>query len=520
MLRTPYDLFLLLVVGLGTALTAAGQAAAPASPQDLKGMTTFSQTARLVVLDVVVTDKAGQIVPGLGKDDFNILEDGRPQTVRSFEGVEEHRLPAAVQIDSTADLVKAPQAPVTVLVLDELNTAFSDMSYAREELKSYIERQPAVLTQATTLLVVSNTRFQVLQDYTLNRQKLLTALHNHFPEYPWRLMHSGKGGPGTAERLALSLGSLEQIAQATGGHPGRKNLIWVGRGFPAVNTQESTDREAASLLQAMRHATDVLREARITLSSIDPTIASSGTVLIETPDDLDSAENENGTDPFAGDMNFELLAPATGGRVYASRNDVDAEIGTTIRDGANYYTLSYTPTSSSDAAQPYRRIQVKMNRPGLTATTRNGYYMPASAAAAATPGALNVKKLAFDMGSAANSNLAYTGLTVRARRLPQSETFAVQVETKDLSQQAAANGGAEAEITLLIACFDHGKMIAHQTAEMKAQIPASTSARQTAEFHLRFPIPAEADRVRVVVRDAVNGKVGTADLTPLEFRTK
>ena len=519
MSHTPHQCFLLLAVGLAASLAAVGQAAPPDRLPTPKEIPTFSQATRLVVLDVVVTDEAGQIVPGLGRDDFSLLEDGRPQAIRNFEGLEEHRLPAAVQIESTADLAKAPQTPVTVLVLDELNTAFTDMSYARQALKSYIERQPATLTQPTTLLVVNNTRFQVLQDYTLNRQHLLTALHNHFPEYPWRLMHSGKGGPGAAERLASTLGSLEQIAQATSGHAGRKNLVWVGRGFPAINIQQSTDREAAVPQQALRHAIGVLREARITLSSIDPTIASSGAVLIETPDDLDAAENDNGSDPFAGEMNFQLLAPASGGRVYAARNDVDAEIGTIVRDGENYYTLSYTPGNGSDAAPAYRRIQVKMNRPGLTATTRNGYYMQPAGVVGALPGEskLDTRKLAFDLGSAANSNLAYTGLIVRARRLPDGDSFAVLVESKDLSRQAGNDGDSNGEITLMIASFNGSRMLTHQIGEMKAHFAAATPY---AEFHLRAPIPAEANRVRVVVRDAVNGKIGTADLAPPEFRAK
>jgi VWFA-related protein len=511
-------------MGIATGLAWGQNTAPPALPSQTSydGVPTFSLTTRLVVLDVVVTDKAGQIVRGLGKEDFTILEDGAAQSVRSFEGLEKHALPPEVKIESTADLAKAPDAPVSILVLDELNTAFGDMSFARASLTSYLNHQPAVLTQPTTLLVVNNSKFQVLQDYTLDREKLLAVLRKHFPEYPWRLMRSGKGGPGAAERLAMSLGSLEQVAQASSGHPGRKNLIWVGRGFPAINTKESTDREAAVLLQAMQHAFDILRDARITMSSIDPTIASSGTTLIETPDDLDSAENDNGTDPLAGDMNFELLAPATGGRVYNSRNDVDAMIGTTIRDGSNYYTLTYKPGNGSDAAQPYRRIQIKMNRPGLKATTRNGYYIQPSAPAVENAEALDQqrKKLAFDLGSAANSNISYTGLSLTAHRLPSNGEFAVTVDAKDLQAIFKDSGDSEAEVTLIIASFNDRRMLAHQIAEMKARILPSTATRQTAEFHLKTSIPSDTTRVRVVMRDANNGKIGTADLSPEEFKGK
>lgn len=506
----------------GIALTLAVAAQVPlSSPASSAPVATFSLTSRLVVLDIVVTDKQGHIVPGLAKDDFSIFENGKPQSIRSFEDIETHRFPSGLKIQSTADLAKAPETPVTILVLDELNTRFEDMNFAREAAETFLNRQPAVLQQPTALLVVSNTSFQVLQDYTLDRQALLAALKNHFPEYPWKLMHSGKGGPGTAERLAMSLGSLEQIAQSSAGHPGRKNLVWIGRGFPAVNTQESTDRESAVLQQALRRVIAIMRDSRITLSSIDPTIASAGTVLVETPDDLDIAENSNGSDPFAGEMNFELLAPATGGRIYASRNDVDAAIDTTVRDGGNYYTLSYSPASASDAAQAYRRIQVKMNRAGFTATTRNGYYLdavPASATAASSGLDVMRKKIAFDLGSAANSNLAYTGLAVTAPSPAKSlDSLTVHIDTKDLSLRALNDGASQAEVTILVACFDDRKMIAHEIRELTAHIDASAG---TAEFRVPAAIPSAASRVRIVARDAANGKMGTTDINWSAVRAK
>jgi VWFA-related protein len=506
----------------------AGAQASATAPQTVApqaNIPTLKVTARLVVLDVVVTDKAGNLVPGLSAKDFTIYEDKTPQKIRSFEGPQLHVLPPGVEINSTADLAKAPNAPVSVLVLDELNTRFSDMSFARQSLEKYLKAQPAVLTQPTTLLVVSNTKFVVLHDYTLDRQALLTALDKHFPEYPWRMMNSGKGGPGAAERLAMSLGSLEQIAQATSGHPGRKNIVWVGPGFPAINTAESTDKEAAAIAGAMTHIINVMRDARITLTTIDPTIASSGTVLIETPDDLDAAENDNGSDPFAGDASFQLLAPATGGRVYASRNDVDAEIGESILDGNNYYTLSYAPTNHDDVAQPYRRIGIKMNVPGLTATTRNGYYTqtsapPPMATSADVKQAMN--KLAFDLGSAANSTMAYTGLPVAAHRLSDlPAAFGVSVETKALDFEQKADGVPQAEVTVMVASFNRdNKMIAHQIQEMQARQKPGTEPASTTEFRIPVTIPGGTTRVRVIVRDTVTGKMGTADLAPAAFAGK
>src|ERR1039458_5512002 len=280
--RTQQVASLAFAAGILAGCVAAAQAPISQTPSPQKPTPVLTVNARIVVLDVVVTDKAGNLVPGLTRGDFTIYEDQTQQTIRSFETPDQHVLPPGVSIDSTADLAKAPDAPVTLLVLDELNTRFEDMSFARNSLEKYLNAQPATLNQPTALIAATNTRFQLLQDYTLNRQAVLTALKNHFPEYPWRLMQSGKTGPGAAERLAMSLGSLEQIAEAVSGHPGRKNVIWVGRGFPAINIQDSADQEAAVIQKAMQHVIDVMRDARITLTTIDPTANTTAIVDIET----------------------------------------------------------------------------------------------------------------------------------------------------------------------------------------------------------------------------------------------
>ena len=55
---------------------------------------TLKVTTRIVVLDVVVTDKKGNLVHrDLTRDDFTIFEDKHPQTIRSFEPPSEHRMP-------------------------------------------------------------------------------------------------------------------------------------------------------------------------------------------------------------------------------------------------------------------------------------------------------------------------------------------------------------------------------------------------------------------------------------------
>lgn len=485
---------------------------------------TFVANSRLVVLDVVVTDKSGQLVEDLRQDDFTIHEDKQPQKIFSFEAPAQHHLAQNVEINSTADLAKAPEAPVTLLVLDELNTSFEDMSYAREQLKKYLNQQPETLPEPTALFAATNTGFDVLGDYTRNRQALLTVLGSHMPQYPWRMAMGEKTGAAAVERLAMALGTLEQIGKAMAGHPGRKNLIWVGRGFPSVDVSGSvdiSDQQAATIEGAVQKVIDILRDARVTITTIDPTVNAVSTIDIESAEDLVTSENENGEDPFQGEVNFALLAPATGGRVYQSRNDVGAEIGAAERDGDNYYTLSYMPTGASDQAAAYRQIVVTVDRPGLVVRTRSGYYaQPDTSVPASTANSQDLKnfkaELAFELGSAANGSLQYTTLPASVSAVSgQPGTFIVHVDSHVLGWQGLDSEMSQAEITLLVASFDgHNKMLTHKASEMTARIRTAnfgTSQPATADFVVTATIPERAVRLRFVVRDAHNGKLGTVD---------
>src|SRR5881275_2542879 len=80
----------------------------------------FQTTTRAVVLDVVVTDSAGRPVHDLTKADFRIVENGAPQEIASFEAANVHLHPLS-ETDRTQ----------TVLILDEMNTRFEDLAFAR-----------------------------------------------------------------------------------------------------------------------------------------------------------------------------------------------------------------------------------------------------------------------------------------------------------------------------------------------------------------------------------------------------
>ncbi len=485
-----------------------------AAPQTLK------VTARIVVLDVVVTDKTGNPVHrDLTRDDFAVLEDGQPQTVRSFETPSEHRMPASDKaiVNSAADLKKIGDAPVTVLVLDELNSRFEDMSFSRQMLVKYLAAQPEVLKQPAVLMVAMNNTFQQLHDYTQSRDELIQSVTKHMPEYPWRMVNSGKAGPGTVERMAQVIAALQQIAQASAGTPGRKNLIWVGNGFPSANLVGLEQTQADQIEAAMRRCTARLLAARITMYTINPTANSTSVIEVDTPDDLNTSLDENGSDPFgAGTVSFTNFAPSTGGIAFTGRNDLNNVIAEGVAKGQDYYTLSYSPTNTSEDAARFRKIRIVMKDPSLHATTRDGYY-PETAAdlnpvlektMSSQQVAANLK---LDLSAALTTTISYNGLSVDAAKAA-GDTYVIQVAETGIGWSDPGPDGAQHTVATVAAGWynSKGKLLGHVIRE-------ETCPRRNnyagASFILPVALSAHVARIRFVVRDTFNGHMGTVDLT-------
>ena len=201
--------------------------------------TTLYVTARSVVLDVVVLDKKGRPVTGLDRSQFSILENKVPQALSSFDPPSAHLMPAGSAIHAivhgTEDLTKIGNAPVNLLVFDELNTKWDQTAYARLQMEQFLKAQPEVLPVPTLLLAAGDSRFVVLHEYTQSRTCLLDSIRTYLPQMPSQMMRGSSGNTGI-ELLEQTLGTLSQIAESARGTPGRKNVIWVGSGYPSINT--------------------------------------------------------------------------------------------------------------------------------------------------------------------------------------------------------------------------------------------------------------------------------------------
>jgi VWFA-related protein len=404
-------------------LAAFGFGVAAFAQQDEGSRTaTIKVQTQIVVLDVAATDAQGRAVLDLRPEEFRVYEKNVPQVVRSFEPPTAHELPpdqvGKLVVDSTADLGKIVQAPITVLILDELNMNFQDEVYERDKVTEWLKRQPAILPQPTALMAATYSQFVVVRDFTQSRDALLEALRKHSGGVLWRTDSNGRVGSQASENMFATMGALEQVAQAMRGVPGRKNVLWVGNGFPAVNLGDVGRTSANEIDAAMRHLSTVMLHARVTLTVIGGPLMDFHPVVVETQSDADmmSSTGGDGLSIAQGGMKFANLAPPTGGHAYSGQNDIAGAIARTIDGGSHYYTLSYRPSDPSSDPTIYRRIRVEVTRPGVTVETRDGYFEePRTLDPAAK---VPMQQLAFDLNGAAASSMSYTDLHVSAERRP------------------------------------------------------------------------------------------------------
>ncbi|MES2391262.1 MAG: VWA domain-containing protein [Acidobacteriota bacterium] len=485
-------------------------------------------TSRLVLLDVVVTDAEGRFVPGLDVTKFRVEEDGVPQGIRNFDAPEGHVMPAALRgklvVNSSADLVKIGNAPVNVLVVDEINTPYMEIAYTQQMMVRFLMRQPKVLEQPTLLVAVGSKHLMVLHDFTQNREDLVASVKTHVTEADFTAMLANlNGGSMVAEDGMLkTLSALMQVATSVQGYPGRKNVIWMGPGYSRTLevSRGLRGQPHSSAGAVVRLVTNRMLVAHITLYTIDPagpyrphSVGGPGGPGMDQAatggeeGDVYTAPGRNAT--------FHTFARSTGGTVITGRNDLDAQITKSEQQGSRYYTLAYTPAFNAGAKpEAFRKIQVMVDVPGVSVTTRNGYFGGREEVAQVMDNTAKTQPpaLVSDLLNAGRSQLVYTGLHSDAQRT--KDGYAVNVQAKDLQWAVQGDGTRESEVTVMGACFDSkGKLLAQHAAELREQIAPTDDIGGAAKVGFAFPfvVPPNTARVRIVVRDAATGTMGTVN---------
>jgi VWFA-related protein len=470
------------------------------------GQDTLRVFSGLVVLDVVVTNKKGQIVNKLEEGDFQVFENEAPQAINSFERHEAAMSHSTGSVVSTADLDRRdPTAPVSIIVLDEISTSFQDEAFTRYALKKYLDSQGASLVQPTMLVATNPDHLSVLRDYTTSKAEILSALDRHRAPAPWQFMGGGKEA-----QYRAAFVSLMQVAKATSAHRGHKNMIWIGRGFPAIGEDALASLPVdarTELRDAISLCVNALRDARVTLYTLDPAGVSAKSESVD-------ASGMGGNDPFAGDIDFGAMARATGGKSFYGRNDLNNLIDESVRAGTNFYTLSYVPRGSEAGAKAYRAIRVVMRDSNFQAATREGYYAERPSERASTAGEKMSDRTAFELNLASASTIVYDALPITVTRAPDSpNVFHIHITSSDLVWERSDSQKVTARLALIVESFDRQETMLNRTAKnldlrVSAADDGVSPIKDGLDLVTTIPTMPPAVRLRFVVRSISTGKIG------------
>ena len=473
--------------------------------QSASDVPTFRATSNLVFLDVTVLDKKGRpVMKGLTKDDFTIAEEGKAEPIFSFEAPETHLLLADGSEDS-----RDGRAPVTIFVLDLLNSRFEDFAFIRYSVRKYLDAQPSRLQVPAELMVLGDESLEMLQGYTRSREDLLYALDHLPPRLPYKVNTASF----FAERFVQSIEALQQIALQNKGIPGRKNIVWVGRGGPGVNTGNMTGKVVERLTHYVHAVINLLVEVRMSLYLIYPGLKVDNVSVRQR---LDSPVTTSNDDPWSGEINFNVFVAETGGSLFYNRNDFDGQMKRSQELGSKYYTLTYQPHQVT-ADGKFRRVRVSLRDRNLHAITKEGYYAP-EVNAALDPRRQSMVNLA----EAVHSTIPFNALDIRVSdvvRHPHSRSAEVSVEVKGkgLVWSGAENGKSITSLLVATASLSGRKEILSSKYETLT-FSAGTQdrdrlANKLTRLTVSLQVPRKTQSVRLVVQNEEGGQIGAVDVS-------
>jgi VWFA-related protein len=259
-----------------------------------------------------------------------------------------------------------------ILIVDEVNTAFTNVANERNGIEKFLRRNDGALAQPVSILFFSDSGVTATAPSRVGNALIEDLNHE---QGSLRSIKRSQGIYGENERIQLSLNVLTQLAGNEAAMPGRKLVVWVGPGWPFLNQPgidaNLTDKQKRELFDSIVAVSDELRRARITLYAADPlglADARRTAEYLQFSKGVRSARQAQ-----YGNLALQVLAYQSGGRVLNSGNDVAGEIAECVADANAFYVLSFDALGG-DGPDEYHALEVKIGKPGLAARTRSGYY--------------------------------------------------------------------------------------------------------------------------------------------------
>jgi VWFA-related protein len=376
---------------------------------------TFKVEINYVEVDAVVVDQQGEFVSTLRQEDFQVIEDGQPQKVTTFGLVDipveraeaplfQIRQPVEPDVQTN---VRALDGRIYLIILDDNHTGPLRSLRVRKAAREFIERDLAANDLAA--VVCTSGRAEASQDFTSNKrlllaaidkfmgQKLVSATLNKLDDYYMqRSMGSGDAPRDIDEqervfRARNTLSSLRQAADFMAGVRGRrKALIFMSEGIDYDITDVIGNQGASTLIDESREAIAAATRANVSFYTVDPRgltdMGDEGILMTGLPSDPSVGL---GTQSMMNELrlsqdSLRVLADETGGFAVLNSNDFRTAFDRIRQDNSSYYILGYYPVNDRRDGR-FRKIEVRVNRPGFSVRARRGYVAPRGKAPATAP---------------------------------------------------------------------------------------------------------------------------------------
>jgi VWFA-related protein len=275
---------------------------------------------RAVQIHVVASSNSGDPIRDLRREDFMVFDDGKPRRIQFFS-----------KDSDGADSGPSSRAPgrTTAIVLDGLNTAFPDQSYARDRAIQAVGRMQ--LDESIAILFLAPGLR--LQNFTRDRELLLGAIRGFQPNIP---------PYGLKQLIQVTLAALKTLADRMSHTAGRKSIVWITGGFPRIAAYERS-------IETVLHQ---INEADVAVYPVD----ARGLML-------------------GRGSNFEIMdqfAESTGGKASYNGNDVAAAIDAAIEDARSTYVIGFY-LGDNERDRRFHELKVEVDRPGAVLSYRRGY---------------------------------------------------------------------------------------------------------------------------------------------------
>jgi VWFA-related protein len=490
----------------------------------------------LVRLDVTVLDKDGQPVTGLSREDFVVEEEGRPQSVESFEPVVVRGgRPATLDEPPrlTGARLRAPSEGRCLLIfVDDIHVSNPTMERVRTSLRRFLETDVregdwvTVVAPEQQLWWTARNAWEYKQlAGVVGRLAGLGGSDSYGDWAAVRAVEFGlppvggtsavmAGGSGTSSgpgqfavvgrpdapifteevvqrvkrRTGITLAGLGQALESLVRLRGQKSLVLVSSGFLLLPK-----------MPGYEEAIDLARRANVAIHYVDPRGVQSGASSEEGGGFMSGGAGGSvgpGTMIALARGDTEGIAEVTGGTVF-SGNDPETGLRRVAERSDAYYLLGYQPDKPGKGE---RKVKVRVAREGLEVRARSRYYVPepakATKVATPTPGLAAMRSLADT-----------TDLPVRAATLYFEANKKGEVATMLATEVVPPPGKKGERLFKLVseARAREGGPPVRDQFEGSPEVTPGVPVILARQWHL----PAGVWQVRLLVEDTTTGRIGT-----------